>query len=290
MPSRSRPSRRATPCATCSSSSGMSSRRSRSGGSTIGNTCEAVVEVVAEASRGRLRRPGRGWSPRSRARRRAGCAHRRRARTRAPAARAAAWPAPRAAARRPRRGTACRRRPARSGRGAAAIAPVNAPFSWPNSSLSTSSRGSAAQLTLTSGRSRRALCVVDRARHQLLAGAGLARDQHRANRSAPPARSARARGRARPKHRPSRRRRRGPARPARGSSPSNAGAPRSRAARPRACRRAPAAPRTRTAWSRSRPRRARSARTFSKVSFSAVRKITGIERVAALAFRRRHVS
>ena len=31
------------------------------------------------------------------------------------------------------------------------VAPVNAPFSWPNSSLSTNSRGSAAQFTLTSG-------------------------------------------------------------------------------------------------------------------------------------------
>jgi hypothetical protein len=31
-------------------------------------------------------------------------------------------------------------------------APVNAPFSWPNSSLSSSSAGSAAQLTYTNGR------------------------------------------------------------------------------------------------------------------------------------------
>ncbi len=37
------------------------------------------------------------------------------------------------------------------------VAPVNAPFSWPKSSLSTSSRGSAAQFTFTSGRSRRGL-------------------------------------------------------------------------------------------------------------------------------------
>ena len=36
-------------------------------------------------------------------------------------------------------------------------APVNAPFSWPNSSDSISSEGTAAQLTLTNGRSRRAL-------------------------------------------------------------------------------------------------------------------------------------
>ena len=36
-----------------------------------------------------------------------------------------------------------------------AIAPVNAPFSWPKSSLSTSPAGSAAQLILISGLSRR---------------------------------------------------------------------------------------------------------------------------------------
>ena len=38
-----------------------------------------------------------------------------------------------------------------------ATAPVNAPFSWPNSSLSTSVGGSAAQLTRTSGRACRRL-------------------------------------------------------------------------------------------------------------------------------------
>ena len=43
--------------------------------------------------------------------------------------------------RRFRRGTPCRRRPARTVPACAARAPVNAPFSWPNSSLSSSSRG-----------------------------------------------------------------------------------------------------------------------------------------------------
>jgi hypothetical protein len=38
-----------------------------------------------------------------------------------------------------------------------ATAPVNAPFSWPNSSLSTSSRASAAQFILTNGLVRRGL-------------------------------------------------------------------------------------------------------------------------------------
>ncbi len=38
-----------------------------------------------------------------------------------------------------------------------ATAPVNAPFSWPNSSLSSSSAGIAPQLTATKGRLRRGL-------------------------------------------------------------------------------------------------------------------------------------
>ncbi len=58
-------------------------------------------------------------------------------------------------------------------------APVNAPFSWPNSSLSTSVGGSAAQLTRTSARLRAAAARVQRAGEQLLAGAGLAEQQHR---------------------------------------------------------------------------------------------------------------
>ena len=61
-----------------------------------------------------------------------------------------------------------------------ASAPVNAPFSWPNSSDSISSSGIAAQLTSTNGRSRRMERQVDRARHQLLAAAVLAVDQHAA--------------------------------------------------------------------------------------------------------------
>ena len=57
-------------------------------------------------------------------------------------------------------------------------APVNAPFSWPNSSLSSSVSGMAAQLTATNGWSRRGPLVVDGARDQLLARAALAGDQH----------------------------------------------------------------------------------------------------------------
>ena len=52
---------------------------------------------------------------------------------------------------RPRRGTGCRRRPARTCPCAAARAPVKAPLVWPKSSLSISSSGMAAQFTSTKG-------------------------------------------------------------------------------------------------------------------------------------------
>ena len=76
--------------------------------------------------------------------------------------------------RRSRRGRSCRRGVARTCRCVAAIAPVNAPRSWPNSSLSSSVSGIAAQFTATNGRSRRAAVLVDRRRDELLAGAALA--------------------------------------------------------------------------------------------------------------------
>ena len=73
---------------------------------------------------------------------------------------------------------ACRRRPARTCRAAAPAAPVNAPFSWPNSSLSISSVGMAAQLTFTNGPRRERALAMDVRRQQLLAGARLAGQQH----------------------------------------------------------------------------------------------------------------
>ena len=102
-----------------STSSGMSSRRSRSGGTRTRHDVEPVEEVLAEAARGDLAPRGRGRSRRSRARRRcrgfdsptgrdlllledAQQLHLERER----------------AARRSRRGRACRRRPRRRGRGA----------------------------------------------------------------------------------------------------------------------------------------------------------------------------
>ena len=59
-----------------------------------------------------------------------------------------------------------------------AMAPVKRPFSWPKSSHSISSSGMAAQFTSTKGCAARRLCVVDGARHQFLARAVLARDEH----------------------------------------------------------------------------------------------------------------
>ena len=138
---------------------------------------EPVVEVLAELALRRRPRAGRGWSRRRRARRRRSGRCRRRGGPGAPGARAGAWPAAPAGARRSRRGTACRRRRPRSGRACARTAPVNAPFSWPNSSDSSSFSGSAAQLTGTNACVARGLLRVDRARDQLLAGAGLAEHQ-----------------------------------------------------------------------------------------------------------------
>ena len=57
------------------------------------------------------------------------------------------------------------------------MAEVNAPRSWPKSSLSISSEGMAAQLTSTNGAAERAL-GVEPAGHQLLARAVLAGDEH----------------------------------------------------------------------------------------------------------------
>ena len=127
-----------------STRSGMSSRRSRSGGSVIDDD----VEPVERSSRNS---PARGH--------RLEVAVGRgdhadvdldRARAADPLERLLLQHAQqldlraRAAGRRSRRGTASRRRPARSGRAARASAPVNAPRSCPNSSDSSSVSGSAA--------------------------------------------------------------------------------------------------------------------------------------------------
>ena len=69
---------------------------------------------------------------------------------------------------------ACSKRPMRR-----SVAPVNAPFSWPNSSDSSSSAAIADVFSATNGAVGARRVVVQRARDELLARAGLARDQHR---------------------------------------------------------------------------------------------------------------
>ena len=58
------------------------------------------------------------------------------------------------------------------------MAPVKAPFSWPNSSLSSSPVGMAAQLSLTKVRLAARAQLVQGAGDELLARAGLAADEH----------------------------------------------------------------------------------------------------------------
>jgi hypothetical protein len=62
-------------------------------------------------------------------------------------------------------------------------APVNAPFSWPKSSLSMSASGSAPQFTTTNGALLRWAPSWSARATTLLAGAALARDQHAARRA-----------------------------------------------------------------------------------------------------------
>jgi hypothetical protein len=59
------------------------------------------------------------------------------------------------------------------------VAPVNAPFLCPKSSLSSRFSGSAAQFCATNSLSRAARPVVHGAGDELLAGARLALDEHR---------------------------------------------------------------------------------------------------------------
>ena len=142
---------------------------------------EAVVEVAAEAAGGRLRRADRGWSRRSRARRPAARRATRRAAPRRARARAAASPARDGgsspiSSRKSVPPSASSNRP-----GLLSVAPVNAPRTWPNSSLSNSVSTTAEQLTVTKRRSRRGPDLMQRARDELLAGAGLAGDERGAH-------------------------------------------------------------------------------------------------------------
>ena len=68
---------------------------------------------------------------------------------------------------------------ARRGPWRVAVAPVKAPFTWPKSSLSSSVSGSARAVDRHEGAGGPRAALVDRARHELLAGAALAEDEHR---------------------------------------------------------------------------------------------------------------
>ena len=66
---------------------------------------------------------------------------------------------------------------ARTCRCVAVVAPVNEPRSWPNSSLSSSCSGIAAQLMARNGCALRWLWLIDRAGDEFLARAALAGDE-----------------------------------------------------------------------------------------------------------------
>ena len=116
---------------------------------------EAVVEVASEPAGGDLRAQVAVGGRNARARSPGATRASRPGAPRPARARAAAWPARSAAARRFRRGTACRRPRASNSPGLFSVAPVNAPRTWPNSSLSNSDSTTAEQLTVTNRRSRR---------------------------------------------------------------------------------------------------------------------------------------
>ena len=163
----------------CATRRGMSSLRSRSGGTVHGHDVQAVEEILAEAPRGDLglarsrlvaettrtstlivsSPPTRSNSRSCSTRRSLICS----AGVTSPISSRNSVPL-----------SASSKRPSLR-----LMAPVKAPFSWPNSSDSSSVSASAPQLTLTNGPSARFERRVDGARHQLLAGARLAVDVDR---------------------------------------------------------------------------------------------------------------
>ena len=81
------------------------------------------------------------------------------------------------AARQSRRGTACRRPRPRKRPRAAAIAPVKAPFSWPNSSLSSSVSGEGAAVDRHEPLGPPRAVIVDGAGDEFLASPGFPQDE-----------------------------------------------------------------------------------------------------------------
>ena len=161
-------------------SAGRSSARSRKRRHDDRKHVEPEEQVLAKLAAREHAPRDRDASPRGCARRHGAARRCRRARTRAPARTRSSFTCmsklmspissrnsvpPSASSKRPMR---------------VVNAPVNAPFSWPNSSLSSSSRGIAPQLTGTNGRLRPRRKLVNAPRDELLAATGLAADQHRA--------------------------------------------------------------------------------------------------------------
>ncbi len=154
----------------------------RATGSAIGKISSRIEQVGAEGAAGRPSPRGRGWSPRPPARRPRSVSP--------PPTRSKSPPS---STRSTLACTAERQladlveeeraaaRPARSARAWRRSAPVKAPRSWPKSSLSTSVSGIAAQLTATNGAPARGDSACSAAREELLAGAALAGQQHRAS-------------------------------------------------------------------------------------------------------------
>ena len=161
-------------------SSGRSSRRWRSGGQGERHHRQPVVEVRAERALGHRAATGPA---------------REAATTRTSTACSASPPTGRTSrssstrssractggghARPARPGRACRRWPATKAPGARRVAPVKAPRTWPNSSLSSSPSGSAPQSTATKGPLRRALASWMARAASSLPVPGLALEQHR---------------------------------------------------------------------------------------------------------------
>ena len=152
-----RPVRRDCSSSRNAHSRGRSSSRSRSGGSAQREDAQPVVEVLAEAPLARSPAAGpRAWRPGS-ARPPARCGRCPPARsvlscsTRSSLACSSSGSSP-ISSRSSVPPLAIWKRPARS-----RLAPVKAPFTWPNSSLSSSPAGMAAQLMVTKGWSARGL-------------------------------------------------------------------------------------------------------------------------------------
>ena len=167
----SSPNRSLSAATKCPASRSMSPRRSRSGGSSQRDRAHPVVQVLAEQPLPHHGGAGRGWWPRARARPRGSRLVPPTWRnvdvssTRSSLTCVAGLTSP-ISSRKIVPPCATSNRP-----GLARSAPVNAPRSWPNSSLCSRLSCSAAHSTTTNGRSRARAARVDQLGDHLLARA-----------------------------------------------------------------------------------------------------------------------